>query len=98
MLYAAYCKKTDVPLQSRLERIVDAEPEIDWPQVIADLQAAGFSFKKIAEVLTGRDDGPSASTVQGWANGSTPNYESGRRLLLVHHEVVERPSPVKRAA
>jgi len=93
-LYQAYCRKSDVPLQRRLEVMIDMEPTIDWPRAVADLQAAGFSFQKIMEVL-GDDHCKSPATVHGWANGATPNYESGRRLLLVHHEVTEKPSPVK---
>ncbi|MDP9124026.1 MAG: helix-turn-helix domain-containing protein [Pseudomonadota bacterium] len=67
----------DIPLYVR-------KPTIRWADVIASLQAAGFSLRQIGDAL-----GVSHTTVRSWQVGirgkgpACPNYEDGRALLEV---------------
>ena len=79
MLYDAYVKKEKV---RSAEQIVDSYKPIPWPQVVADLGEAGYSPRKIAEILN-----IAYATVEGWKKNATPNYDYGCKLLEIHAEL-----------
>lgn len=89
-LYQSYVKKSDVPLQNRLEKVVDAIRPIDWAGVICELGGVGLSLRRIAEIVD-----VSPPTIQGWIDGSIPNYEAGNKLLEAHAEATGRVAPIK---
>lgn len=62
---------------------------IDWFRVISDLRYAGLSQERIARILS-----VPRSRVRDWSNGSSPRYEDGRALLLLHRRAVLRRSKV----
>lgn len=76
-LYDAYVKQRDRKGQAA-ETIIDSVEPIDWKEVIDHLRKCGFSFGKIASSV-----GVSHETVRGWYAGSVPNYEAGRKLLIL---------------
>lgn len=76
-LYQAYVK-ADKPAMRAAEVIIDSMEPINWPELIAELQAGGASFSSIATCI-----GCSKGTVQRWANGSMPGYEFGKKLLAM---------------
>lgn len=90
-LYDAYVKKSEIPIQERLEKVSDRVLPVDWAQVITDLKRAGVSLQRIADIVI-----VSRPTIDGWVGGSIPNYESGAKLLEVHAEATGKPTPVKK--
>ncbi|MDP9124025.1 MAG: helix-turn-helix domain-containing protein [Pseudomonadota bacterium] len=56
-----------------------------WPDLIGELQAAGFSLRQIGGAL-----GVAHSTVQHWLGGSCPNYEDGKALIQLHQVLCPR--------
>ena len=92
MLYQAYCNKSDIPLSQRLEATVDAIHPTDWPRVVSEIQASGVSLRKISDLVE-----VSGGTIQGWLDGSVPNYETGIKLIEIHREATGKPKPVKKS-
>lgn len=91
MLYRAYVKASEIPIDQRLEEAVDAIHPIDWPRVIDELAQTGVSMRKVSLIVA-----VAQPTVKGWYDGSIPNYEAGAKLLEAHAVATGRPTPVKR--
>lgn len=80
MLYGAYVLKKKAAMA--LEEIVDKIDPVDWAQLINSLVKRGLSINTIGNVI-----GVSHETVRGWRDGSIPNYEAGRKLLIIFESV-----------
>lgn len=55
---------------------------IDWPKILADLVAKGWSFPRIAAAIKAPDSAP-----YWWRDGGEPRYAYGARLLELHTEI-----------
>lgn len=56
----------------------------DWFRVLVDLQRAGYSHIRVANVL-----GIPVATLRGWKSGSEPAHNYGHALLELWTEVTE---------
>jgi hypothetical protein len=55
---------------------------INWPKILADLVAKGWSFPRIAAAIEAADSAP-----YWWRDGGEPRYAYGARLIELHTEV-----------
>ena len=82
----------DIPLYVR-------KAPVRWPDVIATMQAAGFSLRQVGDAL-----GVPHTTLRSWQVGirgkppACPNYEDGRALLEVFELLRSYIEAVGRAA
>lgn len=84
-LYQAYVKQPPKPRRHETdaaEMEIDSLTPVEWPQVLADLNAAGWSDNRIAQTI----DVP-GSTLKRYKTGSVPNFESGRKLLALLRKI-----------
>lgn len=58
--------------------LISQDEKVDWFRIVCDLCANGYTHATIAAAI-----GAGKSTVQGWKQGSTPNYEDGERLITL---------------
>ena len=76
-LYDAYVRDTEPKIRAA-EIFVDQMEPINWASLINALVHLGISMTKIGLTI-----GVSYETVRKWRDGSIPNYESGRKLLIL---------------
>lgn len=71
-------------LRTQVRRSFRRAQPVDWFQILADLQHAGFNNADVAEIL-----GVPASTVRtSWKRGRVPRYHDGQALLALHRLVM----------
>jgi hypothetical protein len=76
-LYEAYTLNQRRTIQ-RADVVISLPGPVDWGRTIDRLVGAGWTLSSIAEVC-----GVSVPSVQGWRKSSIPNFEFGRRFLLL---------------
>lgn len=76
-LYDAYVRDTEPKIRAA-EIFVDQMEPINWASLINALVRLGISMKRIGLTVS-----VSHETVRGWRDGSIPNYEAGRKLLVM---------------
>jgi predicted transcriptional regulator len=65
----------------------------DWPTLLLELRAHGFSQYAVAAAIN-----VSRSTVSAWADGTEPRFSEGLALVRLHAHVVERRKTPQRFA
>ena len=58
---------------------------MDWPALIADLEASGYGNARTARALN-----VPLTTLRDWKVGAEPRYSNGEALLLLHSRVFGR--------
>lgn len=58
---------------------------VDWFRLIADLNRAGHSTRRFADIL-----GIPRTTIEGWKSGAEPKHADGERLIALWCEQLRR--------